>query len=162
MPTYSWLYSEFLQQKLMPQHHVVDHVLVVCACLIMHAPASIDELQPALSHELPHLLLPHVIPLLPPPHAEELHLNVCEPLVRIIKQLIHDSLYDTVHIGLRNILVAAGVVLIYSLEPPYIIVCVRDQMHCYISFSVFLTKCRDVVFEFLMLQGSGCFFELVR
>jgi hypothetical protein len=43
MPSNAGLDSEFLKEELVTNHHVVDHVFVVSAGLIVHAPACIHE-----------------------------------------------------------------------------------------------------------------------
>ncbi len=63
--------------------HVVNHVLVVSAGFIVHAPASIYELQTPLLYEHADLIL-DILRLSFPPHAEELHFDLSEPPVRII------------------------------------------------------------------------------
>ena len=57
MPTYPWLLPEFLEEPLMTLVHIIDLILVVSAGLIMHAPASIDNIQAACLNELAHLSL---------------------------------------------------------------------------------------------------------
>lgn len=43
LPSDARSHSELLHQELMPNHHVVNLVLIVSAGLIMHAPASIHK-----------------------------------------------------------------------------------------------------------------------
>ena len=63
--------------------HIVNHVFVVRAGLIVHAPASIYELQTPLLYEHADLIL-DILRLSFPPHAEELHFDLSEPPVWII------------------------------------------------------------------------------
>jgi hypothetical protein len=85
LPADGWLYTEFFKNKLVANHHVVDHVVVYWTSLVVHRPASIDKLKLTAPNKLPHLGL-HVLVLLVPPHLKELHLNFHEGLIGIGKQ----------------------------------------------------------------------------
>jgi hypothetical protein len=82
VPANAGLPSELLEVPFMTLIHVVDHILIVSAGFVLHAPASIDYFQAALLNELADLSL-HIISLIFPPHAQELHLHISELLVRI-------------------------------------------------------------------------------
>jgi len=82
MPADAGSDSKLLLKELVPDHHVVNHILVVRAGLVMHAPPAIHDFQAPLLNQLPYLIF-HVISLLLPPHAKEFHLNVGELLVGI-------------------------------------------------------------------------------
>ena len=82
VPTDAWLHSELLQKELVADHHVVDHVLIMSARLIVHTPTRIHELESPLLYQLTYLVL-ECTSLVLPPHAEELHLDISESLVGI-------------------------------------------------------------------------------
>ena len=135
VPTDAGLHSKLLQQELVADHHVVDHVLIMSARLIVHTPTRIHELESPLLYQLTYLVL-ECTSLVLPPHAEELHLDISESLVGISEQLIDHCVYDHVHVCLGYVLIRACVVLVYSLEPTHIIMSVRDKMHCDLSITV--------------------------
>jgi hypothetical protein len=83
MPSNSWFDTEFLQQKLMAMHHVVDHVLKVRACLVMHTPASVNKLKATFLNQHLHVSL-YLVSLSLVPHRKEFHLNVRESTFWII------------------------------------------------------------------------------
>ena len=128
MPADARADPEFLLKELMSKHHVVNHVLVVSARLIMHAPPAIHYLKTSLLYQLLYLVL-HLVGLLPPPHAEELHLDVCELLLGVHQQLVDYRVDNQLDAGLCHVLVRPREVLVDGLEPADIIVRVGDQMH---------------------------------
>ena len=79
--------SEFIQDELVAYHHIVNHVVEVRARLVMHAPASVEQLKTAFFHELSNLIL-QIVGLVLPPHAEEFHLDVGKASIRISQQLV--------------------------------------------------------------------------
>jgi hypothetical protein len=82
LPSNARLNADLSLQKLLAEHHVVNHVLIVSASLIMHGPTSIDEFEASLlgKHTYGRLDL---FGLLDPPHLEELHLDLCIPTVGV-------------------------------------------------------------------------------
>ncbi len=44
VPSDTWAHSELVKEELMSQHHIVNHIFIVCARLVMHAPASVHKL----------------------------------------------------------------------------------------------------------------------
>ena len=107
----------------------------------MHAPSSIHYLKTALLNKLAYLIF-HVIGLLPPPHAEELHFNVGELLIRISDQFIYHSVYNKLNAGLRDILIRPSEVLIHGFEPAHIIMRVRYHVYSDLSVPVLRLKGR--------------------
>ena len=97
----------------MTHHHVVEHVLVVSASFIMHAPASIHELKATLLDELPNLGL-FLLGLIFPPHAEELHLDVSEALGRIFDEFTNESIDDKLNLSSCLFLITSCVILVDS------------------------------------------------
>ena len=77
LPTNTWLDTEFFEDEVVADHHVVDHVLVDGACFVVHGPAGVDEFELSISNEGPNLSL-HIFILIIPPHLKELHLNFHE------------------------------------------------------------------------------------
>ena len=84
---------ELLYIVLESEGHLIDDVGVVGAAFIVHAPAAIDELELAVSHEIPYNILSIFI-LLIPPSLEERNFGVNEP-VRSNKK------YGTVQNGIQ-------------------------------------------------------------
>ncbi len=119
----------------MAEHHVINHVFVMSIRLIMHTPSAIHYLKTALLNKLTYLIL-HVVRLLPPPHAEELHFNVGELLVGISYQLINHCVYYQLHACLCDILIRASEVLVHSFEPSHIIMRVSYHVHGDLSVPV--------------------------
>jgi len=72
---------------------LIDDVRVVGAAFVVHTPAAIDELELAVSHEIPYNILSIFI-LLIPPSLEERNFGVNEP-VRSNKK------YGTVQNGIQ-------------------------------------------------------------
>merc|ERR1712226_1508710 len=75
VPADAWHNSEFFLEELVTLHHVVDHVLVVWACLIVHAPSCIHKLESAFFDEALELVF-GVLALLVVPHREEFHFYI--------------------------------------------------------------------------------------
>ena len=113
LPSDAGLHAELLEEELMTHHHVVEHVLVVSASFIMHAPASIHELKATLLDELPYLGL-FLLGLIFPPHAEELHLDVSEALGRIFDEFTNESIDDKLNLSSCLFLITSCVILVDS------------------------------------------------
>lgn len=77
LPPDSWFHAEFPNDEVVTDHHVVDHIVVNRACLIMHGPSSIDELELPVLYKLSYLIL-FLVVLKIPPHGKELHLDFGE------------------------------------------------------------------------------------
>ena len=82
LPTDSGSDTELLHNKFMTNLHVIDHVIVMGAGLIVHRPTCIQELETAFSNETTDLLL-KLFGLVSPPHREEFHLNVREAFLGV-------------------------------------------------------------------------------
>ncbi len=67
VPANSGSVAKLLHQEFMALHHIINHIIIMRVGLVMHAPASIDEIQAALLHQKTHLLL-HLLSLHLPPH----------------------------------------------------------------------------------------------
>lgn len=113
MPSDSRLDPKFLKKELVSMHHIINHVLKVWACLIMHTPSGIDELEATFLNELLDLV-PDLLWLLVVPHREELHLDVGELAVWLFDQLFNDSAQNQINLGLLIFLIRARVVLVHS------------------------------------------------
>lgn len=57
LPTNSWFDTKFLEDPLLTIHHVVNHVLIDWASLVMHGPSSVDDLKLSVLHKPSDLLL---------------------------------------------------------------------------------------------------------
>jgi len=125
VPSDSRLDSEFIKQKLVPVHHIVDHVLEVWASLVVHAPACIHELETAFLDKLPHISFGLLI-LFIIPHGEEFHFNVSKFTVRILNQFWDNRTQD--HVDLSNLvcLIRSCVILVNSFEPSNVVVRVSN------------------------------------
>ena len=127
MPADPGLDAKLLQKELMAVHHVVDHVLEVRARFIVHAPAGVHEFEAAFLHNLPDFFF-HVFILLAPPHLKKFHFDVSEFAMRILEEGFHYSTYRHADLGKLDILFGAAVVLVDSLLPSNIIMCMSDEM----------------------------------
>ena len=106
MPAYTWCHTELSFDEFVPNHHVVDHIRVVNASLIMHAPAGIQHLKSARPNQLPDSVLELVV-LLIPPHGEELHLNVRKALFFVEEQLTDNTIEDEFYLDSLDAVVDA-------------------------------------------------------
>ena len=77
LPSDSWLNSKLLKDKIMPNHHIVDHVLVGWTSFVVHRPATVDQFELTIFDKSLNRFL-HLSILLVVPHAEELHLDLRE------------------------------------------------------------------------------------
>ena len=124
----SGVVAELTLKELMADHHVVHHVIVMCAGLIMHRPARVHKLKAAFFDKLAHFSL-LVFGLLVPPHGEELHLDLGEPLFGVILELNHVCADNVLNIGDLDILSRTCEVFVYGFEPADIVVGVRDHVN---------------------------------
>ena len=106
MPAYAWCHAELSFDEFVPNHHVVDHIRVVNASLIMHAPAGIQHLKSARPNQLTDGVLELVV-LLIPPHGEELHLNVRKALFFVEEQLTDNTIEDEFYLDSLDAVVDA-------------------------------------------------------
>lgn len=90
MPSNSRLNAKLFQKPLMAMHHVVNHIFIMWACFIVHAPASVDKLKTAFINKLPSLIS-HIPCLIVVPHGEELHLHLGESSIGIQNEILHHS-----------------------------------------------------------------------
>ena len=74
---------EGVLQPSKPDCHLIDEVLVVHACFIGHAPATVDELQLTLGNEVFHATA-FFVGCLIPPSIEEGHLDDRELIFRML------------------------------------------------------------------------------
>lgn len=84
VPTDARSNAEFFLHKLMALHHVVDHVLIIDTGLILHAPASVEQLKSSILDKLAHTRL-GLFALVLPPHGEKLHLDIGKLLSFILQ-----------------------------------------------------------------------------
>lgn len=121
LPTDSGFDAELLHDEVVAHHHVVYHIFVDWAGLVMHRPTSVNEFKLATSDKSASLFL-HVFVLLIPPHFEELHLHFRELSARVLKQRVdYRGKFDSHH-GSLNILLITIEVLIDRLQPSDIVV----------------------------------------
>lgn len=67
--------TELTLDKLVTNHHIVYHIVVVGGALIVHRPSSVDELKLAILDKFTNVVLLILI-LHFPPHGEVLHLDL--------------------------------------------------------------------------------------
>jgi len=108
LPRHARANPEVPHQELVPTRCLIDHLDVVRRRLVVHAPATVDELELAGCDELFHHLLP-LRSLLVPPASEERDLDVDELAVRVHLEARDDSLDNVLHF--------AVVVLVHRDEP---------------------------------------------
>ena len=120
--------AELLRDPLVAHEHIVHHVVVMGAGLVMHGPAGVDELKSAFFHKLARLILAF-LSLMVPPHGEKLDLDLGEALLRVGNQLLNVGVNDVLYIRGLDVLFRAREVLIRRFEPADIVVTVRDAIH---------------------------------
>ena len=108
-------------EELVTDLHVVDHVIVMGAGLVVHRPASVHELEAVILDELFDIVL-SLLCLTRIPHGEELHFNLSEHLGLVEDELVYDSVQDVPDVGNSVLLIEATVVLIDGLQPTDIVV----------------------------------------
>ena len=121
MPANCWGEVKLALEELMADHHVVHHIVMMSTSLIMHRPSSIDKIQATLFNQTSDLIF-HIISLTVPPHGEEFHLNLCKSLFWILDDLVHVVVNDHLDLSMLDILCRSCEVLIYGLEPAYVVV----------------------------------------
>ena len=131
VPADSWPKVEFSFKKLMANHHVVHHIVMMSASFIVHGPTGIHKIETFLLNQVSYLIL-HFISLTIPPHGKELHLHLCESLFWIFDKFIHDCIKYHLNLCLLNMLLGSGEVFIDGLEPTNIIVWMWAEMHIYV------------------------------
>lgn len=128
LPTDGWLGTELLESEFVTHLHVVDHIFVVWASLIVHGPASIKDFETTSLNKHADILL-HLIILIAPPHLEEFHLDVGETLILILHELWDNLIKDKHNLDALFVLLNARKVLIDSFKPANIVVSVSSQVH---------------------------------
>ena len=108
--------------------HVVYNRRVMSSSFIIHAPASSYELQSSLINKILDNIL-HRLTLFTPPPPEEGRFNVDEPALLILQQGMDDTVQDVLDSSSLNIISAAVVILINSLQPSNIIVSVGNKVN---------------------------------
>ena len=83
---------------------------------VVHALASVDELQLAACDQRHHVGLHRVI-LLPPPAHEESHLNHHKGAVWVRQKLVHDAVVDVLDGTLSNVVAQSPLLLVEGLQP---------------------------------------------
>lgn len=121
LPANRWLYTELFKDKIVTNLHIVNHVLVDGACFVVHRPACVHHFELSIAYKLACLGL-HVIVLLVPPHAEELHLDFHESLLWINKQRVNDRGKLNLNHCSLNVLLVAVEILVDSFQPSDIVV----------------------------------------
>ena len=119
--------AEGLVEELEAQSHLLYGRVIGHRRLVVHAPAAIDELEPALVDEPPDDGL-HLVALLEPPLLEEGHLDVDESLLPIHQQLRNHRVEDVLDAGVTEALLRPVKVLVHRLEPADIVMGVGNDM----------------------------------
>ena len=114
LPPDPWLYTEFFFDPLVTDEHVVYHVIVSWASLVMHRPSTIYEFKLATFYESFNSVL-HIVILVIPPHVEELHLNLGEFSIRVVNERPYNVSELNLDISPLNVPLRAIEVLIYGL-----------------------------------------------
>ena len=109
----------------MTKHHIVNHILVMNASLIVHGPTSINEFKAALSCKHAHSRL-DLFSLLEPPHLEEFHLDLSVPSSWVPQKLLNDTIQGHLDVSVLDLPPCAGEVPVNGFEPAHIIMRVRD------------------------------------
>ena len=128
MPTDSWLNPEFLEDPLMTDNVVIDHILISGASFIVHGPSSIDKLKLTIGNQFLNLRF-LLITLVIPPHFEKLHLYLREFSGRVILESIHYGGKFKTNTRELDVFSSTVEILIESLEPSNVIMRVRDNMN---------------------------------
>jgi len=127
LPSDPGSYPDLFQKELMPRHHIINHILIVRACLVVHGPSRVDELELTVLCEVAHLSL-GVVVLLLPPHLEELHLNLGVLAVRVFNQLGDCGVQGHLNVGVLDVWAAPREIPVHSFFPAEVVVGVRDQV----------------------------------
>ena len=127
VPAYCGDIVELFFQELMPNHHVVHHIIIVSACLIVHWPTCIDEFETVLFNKLSNLIL-QLRRLSVEPHRKEFHLDIGKPFVFIFEQLINHIIEDLLDFGYCNTLFHPWIIFIWSFEPTDVVMGMCDQV----------------------------------
>lgn len=127
LPSDSWLDSKLLNDPIVTNHHVVDHVVVCGTGLIMHGPTSVDQLKLTIFDEFLDSVL-HGVILIVPPHFEELHLDLRELSLWVVDERPHDIGELNLDVGPLSVSIGSIEVLLDGLQPPNVIMGVRHNM----------------------------------
>lgn len=119
---------DLFQKELMTRHHIINHILIVRACLVVHGPSRVDELELTVLCEVAHLSL-GIFVLLLPPHLEELHLNLGVLAVRVFNQLGDCGVQSHLHVGVLDVWAAPGEIPVHGFFPAEVVMGVRDQVN---------------------------------
>ena len=131
----------------MANHNVIDELLVDRAGLIVGDPATQQELQAPLFHQVQHILL-HVDGLLPPPLAEVVNLGLRELPLGVIFESLNDRGDDLVHSVL--------IVLLCRLLETHIVMRVAHYVDRRpVVPGLLLHCCGGLFFLFLCRRGSA-------
>ena len=128
LPADPWLDTELAQDKVVPFHHVGEHVSVSRASLVVHRPAGVDHLQLPVRDEGANTVL-HRFGLQIPPHLEELDLDLHEATLRVREKRGHDRAEFDLNICALDIVSSSIEVLVDRLQPADIVVRVRADVH---------------------------------
>ena len=121
---------ELLLQPLVSHHEIAHDVLVVGISLVGSHPASHSNLKLSIIYQIfDNLLLWVVLPCIP--HVKEFHFNVSKVSILIKQQLLNrltQNQLDSFLLAIR-VTTQPSIVLLKSLNPPHIIMRMRDHMH---------------------------------
>lgn len=112
----------------MTDNHVVDHVFVVRTSFIRCTPSSVSKLKSSISHQCFNLSLFSLVKSVIP-HREELHFDIRENSVRVLKQFVSHTVQNFSHVCMLNPLVCSSEVLVYRFEPSHIVMSVCNEMN---------------------------------
>ena len=157
LPADSWLDAKGVSYPLVTNHHVLDHILVDWASLIMHRPAGIDNLKLPILDEFVNIS-PSLLTLLIPPHFEELHFNLRELSFWVILEGIHNGCDLNVDICQLDILASPFKILFECLEPSNIVVGMRHNMNSGRATTLIYLHIRTwvVLMELTLVYSDPC------
>ena len=128
LPPNSWSDTEFIDNPLVPNKMVIDHILISGTSLIMHGPAGINQLKLAILHQFLYFFL-FIVSLQIPPHSEELHFDLREFAVGVFFECIHNRSEFHIDIGVLDILATSIKILVKVFQPANIVMRVRHNVN---------------------------------
>ena len=115
----------------MSYQDIIDHFCIRGACLIVHAPSTIDEFKLLVGYQCLDLVS-FSLALFFPPHGEVFHFRLSELPLGVIQQGVDDSGYYEIHSSksTSGVLVLEFVkVAINGLQPSHVVVGMRNYVN---------------------------------
>lgn len=119
VPAYGWGDIEFLLEKLVANHHIVNNVIKMRVSLIIGTPSSVYNFKLLILDKFLDLLL-FILRLPLVPHWEESHFCISKIPLFILWQFFNNRVKNILYISMLARHIATRVVLVNSFKPPQI------------------------------------------